>query len=331
MYRTSYSTSSLRRAVWLSLAAVLAACGPPQPTEPTPPSGGGLITGADASADDAGNPGRVVAIGDLHGDLAAAEQALALAGVVDDSGNWIGGTTTVVQLGDVLDRGDEERAIIDWLLALETQAQAAGGKLTVLNGNHEIITVGGYYEYATLGACEAFADLSTLNTEQPQLAELSPECRKRGAALLPGGPYAKVLASWPVSVIIDDSVFVHAGLFPTHVDYGLDRINDEVRDWMNGTREQPPGPVNNTTNSMVWTRTFGESEVPATACELLSQVLDSLGLNRMVVAHTVQSGVNQACDGAVWRVDTGMADFYGGNIEVLEITAEQVRVLRQYQ
>lgn len=59
-------------------------------------------------------PGRVVAIGDLHGDMAQALRALALAGVVglDPDGSnravWTGGNTTLVQLGDILDRGDEE-------------------------------------------------------------------------------------------------------------------------------------------------------------------------------------------------------------------------------
>jgi hypothetical protein len=41
---------------------------------------------------------RLVAIGDLHGDLGKARKALKLAGVMDDSGRWTGGTATVVQV-----------------------------------------------------------------------------------------------------------------------------------------------------------------------------------------------------------------------------------------
>lgn len=52
------------------------------------------------------------AVGDLHGDLDKAISALKLAQCIAVSGegvvSWIGGDTTLVQLGDVLDRGDVE-------------------------------------------------------------------------------------------------------------------------------------------------------------------------------------------------------------------------------
>src|SRR5262245_45911028 len=51
-------------------------------------------------------PERVVAIGDLHGDLDSARRALVLAGAIDDKDAWIGGKLVVVQTGDEIDRGD---------------------------------------------------------------------------------------------------------------------------------------------------------------------------------------------------------------------------------
>ena len=56
---------------------------------------------------------RIVAIGDLHGDLDACRRALRLGGAIDDADRWIGGDLVVVQTGDQLDRGDDEQAIID--------------------------------------------------------------------------------------------------------------------------------------------------------------------------------------------------------------------------
>ena len=105
---------------------------------------------------------RLVAIGDLHGDLAKARRAFRLAGLVDEQDNWAGGTTTAVQVGgsgvargraaagsrgkrdclfapllllsiplspclparqvgDVLDRGDHELALLYWLERLRRQ------------------------------------------------------------------------------------------------------------------------------------------------------------------------------------------------------------------
>ena len=48
---------------------------------------------------------RVVAVGDLHGDLQQAKKILELMAVADVSGAWIGGDTVLVQTGDVVDRG----------------------------------------------------------------------------------------------------------------------------------------------------------------------------------------------------------------------------------
>ena len=56
---------------------------------------------------------RIVAFGDVHGDLEAARGALRLAGAIDEQDHWIGGDLIVVQTGDQLDRGDQEQEILD--------------------------------------------------------------------------------------------------------------------------------------------------------------------------------------------------------------------------
>jgi hypothetical protein len=43
---------------------------------------------------------RLVAIGDLHGDLRKARRAFRLGGLIDENDRWIGGTTTAVQVDD---------------------------------------------------------------------------------------------------------------------------------------------------------------------------------------------------------------------------------------
>ena len=43
---------------------------------------------------------RIVAMGDLHGDLGATRKALRLAGAIDEVDRWIGGDLIVVQTGD---------------------------------------------------------------------------------------------------------------------------------------------------------------------------------------------------------------------------------------
>ena len=91
---------------------------------------------------------RLVAIGDLHGDLRATTEALRAGGVLDGENRWCGGETTVVQVGDQLDRGGDEIAILFLLERLRFEARRAGGELIVMNGNHETLTAAGRFRYA---------------------------------------------------------------------------------------------------------------------------------------------------------------------------------------
>src|SRR6185295_8738687 len=80
---------------------------------------------------------RVVAIGDVHGAYNRFVEILKVAGVLDAATHWAGGSTHVVQLGDILDRGDDSRKVLDLVRRLEKEAQAARGQLHLLLGNHE--------------------------------------------------------------------------------------------------------------------------------------------------------------------------------------------------
>src|ERR1700754_4637912 len=48
---------------------------------------------------------RVVAIGDIHGEGPGLVAILQAAGLIDGERKWSGGTTRLVQTGDILDRG----------------------------------------------------------------------------------------------------------------------------------------------------------------------------------------------------------------------------------
>ncbi|CUI14421.1 kinetoplastid-specific phosphatase, putative [Bodo saltans] len=81
---------------------------------------------------------RLVAVGDLHGDLNQTLSILRLTGLIDDRKHWIGGNTILVQVGDVLDVGPNDIDIVKLFMKLGRQASAAGGSVEQLLGNHEI-------------------------------------------------------------------------------------------------------------------------------------------------------------------------------------------------
>jgi hypothetical protein len=284
------------------------------------------LLAACGSAAPADAPLRIAAFGDVHGDLDAALRALRLAGAVDEAGDWCGGELVVVQTGDQLDRGDDEAEILLLFEKLAAQAEAAGGAFHSLLGNHELMNVAGDLRYVTPGGFADFAARVEVDPSDAELARAPAEQRARIAAFRPGGPYARLLAEHPVVLQVGRTVFVHGGLLPAHLDYGIERINAETRAWLRGEAGKPG--IFEQRDSPVWARTYSHEPAPEAAA-IAAEVLAALGAERMVVGHTVQEGgITSACDGLVWCIDVGLAAHYGGPVEVLLIEDGVARVLR---
>ncbi len=81
---------------------------------------------------------RIVAVGDVHGELGALREILAHAGILGDRDEWIGGPTIFVQTGDVIDRGPDSVGVYELLGRLQAAAPAQGGAVVRLLGNHEL-------------------------------------------------------------------------------------------------------------------------------------------------------------------------------------------------
>ena len=253
-------------------------------------------------------PKRLVAIGDLHGDLSATRAALRAAGAIDAADHWIGGELVIVQTGDVLDRGDDESAILELLERLDRDARKAGGAVIQLLGNHELMNAAGDFRYVTPGGMRDFGG-------------------DRTHALGPGGSWAKRLAAHNVVAIVGDNVLSHAGVIGDWVTH-VDELNLASRCWLDGQAgdAHQPTAVLAAEDSPVWTRDYGIAD--RVDCAALHQVLAHLGAKRMIVGHTVQEkGITSACDGALWRIDVGLAKLYNGPIEVLEL-GDTPRVVR---
>ncbi len=271
---------------------------------------------------------RVVAIGDLHGDLEATRNVLRLAGAIDDQDRWIGGNLVVVQTGDILDRGGDELEILTLLEDLATEARTAGGAVYALNGNHELMNVKLDLRYVTL---EGFLDflptpLTESDTVVPEMVVDGVEGRIK--AFRPGGPVALRLAERNVVAIVGDTVFVHGGVVPHVAEYGIERLNQESRAWMRKESTWPPVELLDE-DGPVWSRHYSR-DVDDADCRLLEETLEMLNAKRMVVGHTVQdTGMTSACEGKVWRIDVGLAEHYGGTPAVLELSGGRVQVLAQ--
>ena len=120
----------------------------------------------------------------------------------------------------------------------------------------------------------------------------------------------------------------HGGVVPRWARYGVERINEEVRQWLLGRAPEPDSALGvDDGDRVMWTRQFSWN-VTAAACGELAESLRILGARRMIVAHTVHPEITPDCDGRVWKVDVGMSRAYGGQVQVLEILDDTVlRVL----
>eukprot|EP01060_Flectonema_neradi_P008992 TRINITY_DN16437_c0_g1_i1.p1 TRINITY_DN16437_c0_g1~~TRINITY_DN16437_c0_g1_i1.p1 ORF type:complete len:220 (+),score=31.10 TRINITY_DN16437_c0_g1_i1:73-732(+) len=91
----------------------------------------------------------VTAIGDIHGDLTALRAVLEMGGIINSNGLWVAGNTTVVQIGDLVDRGPESDKVMDFVINLRQDALSKGGQLILLIGNHELLSLKGDTDYVS--------------------------------------------------------------------------------------------------------------------------------------------------------------------------------------
>ena len=201
-------------------------------------------------------PARLVAVGDLHGDYDAWLAIGQAAKLLDASGRWVGGNATLVQLGDLTDRGSDSLRIIRNLQQLQRESMTAGGRVVVILGNHEAMNVFGDLRYTTPGEFAAFADArSRARREQVYIAnrrQLEAAARKDNPSLSPSAVRQEWLAKTPLGWVehraawaptgvlgrwaisnpavarIGDTLFVHGGLSSQYAALGIDEVNRRV-------------------------------------------------------------------------------------------------------
>lgn len=305
-----------------------------------------LLIGSVAQAS---GPGRVVAVGDLHGDHEAFREITQAANLVDEEGDWIGGEAVLVQLGDVTDRGPDSLKIIRDLQRLEEQAEDAGGDVIALVGNHEAMNVIGDLRYVHPGEYDAFADRRSNSKRKAfwrrnkeaiiaAMKERFPEGNEkqwrakweeehpRGwiehrLAWQPGGELAEWYATKLAIAKIGDTIFVHGGISTSVAEQGIDATNAAI---MAGLSDLTVAAPLEAQDGPLWyrgnlERFHGERPVEAVRAEL-ETVLSTLDATRLVVAHTPRiAGIDAPHDGRLVRIDTGISDHYGGRLAFLEI------------
>ena len=240
---------------------------------------------------------KLVAIGDIHGDLSVAIKSLKLAGVISmnisdelkdiSKINWTGGNTFVVQLGDQIDRVRPEKyynnlcveennivedegsdlKIICLFEMLNAQALKVGGALISILGNHELMNVDKDFRYVSPKEFREFGNF--FNGKLEFNSNVPYGYKERLEAFKPGGILSKKLALTRFSVVqVGSWIFVHGGITPQCAnEYSLDEINYYIRKWLYGDESyENMQHVNKLYHndddeySPFWSRTFSDME-----------------------------------------------------------------------
>lgn len=92
-------------------------------------------------------PPRLLALSDIEGDFLALKTMLIGAKVMDKKFNWTFGNGHLALLGDFFDRGLHVTECLWLLYKLESEAEAVGGKVHFILGNHEVLNLQGNSSY----------------------------------------------------------------------------------------------------------------------------------------------------------------------------------------
>lgn len=88
------------------------------------------------------SPAPLWVVGDVHGVPGKLRALLRGAGLIGEDAEWTGGAAHLAFLGDYVDRGPDGAGVVRLVRALEAQAPLAGGRVTALLGNHEVMLLG---------------------------------------------------------------------------------------------------------------------------------------------------------------------------------------------
>lgn len=290
------------------------------------------------------HPGRIVVIGDVHGDLDRLIYCLVNMNIFSRDLVWIAEppSTVVVQLGDQVDsipRGgdyewDKGKIDINVVLAmdrLDSIAKSAGGGGRVLSiiGNHEMMNAFKHFVMVSPSSLQATGGIDG-----------------RSALFEPGkGRIALSLANRNVIARVGPYLFCHGGLLYSHLKALYDQGISDVNEMNIINRKYLMGEDMTTVeielfkttvvgdDGILWTRKYLDDKNPLRKNEL-EVVLKATGCLSMFVGHNVVENIVSIEDNKLFFVDAGLSRAFGTTtIQVLNIqnTASGVDIITRIE
>ena len=281
-------------------------------------------------------PERILAIGDVHGDLGGLACILRDRGLISKKGRWRGGETQLVLNGDLVG-GKNARVLLHFILRLSEEAAEEGGRIDALLGNHDVRVFSKQYQ-KRLG--------KTLFQVLPVTGAWGESPR---AAFEGDTAFAKFLRERNALLKIGPNFFAHGGLNAWAFRHHPRRINATIRAWIRfwqGVDMEPDprtewvalGPnVEFATESAgpLWTTSFKakkpeeneETREGSLDSEELARLLRKYKARRLILGHapTPSSEIllfHPYYGERVIMIDTRLSDPGKGRLSCLEISGD---------
>ncbi|KAF9923043.1 hypothetical protein BGZ65_009173 [Modicella reniformis] len=206
-----------------------------------------------------------------------------MAQLVGEDGNWSGGQDTLVQTGDIVDRGPDTIALYNLFAKLRTQAKEAGGKVINIYGN--------------------------------------PEKRKAAWDVRTGWLGSMIFSNFNISYVHHGhTIFSHGDMEPEWARLGIDTLNQIAHEAIWNSDFHAPIFQN---SGPIWSRVLAMEEGGTMAtCRRIEEAKKALGVKRMISGHTPQHHTGKIlslCNGSYMVIDVGISTYYGAHVAALEI------------
>lgn len=235
-------------------------------------------------------PARMLVVSDIEGNFAGFKMILQGSKVIDEQFNWTFGDGHLMLVGDFFDRGLHVTEVLWLIYKLESEAEAAGGKVHFILGNHEILNLEGNTQYVR----KKYLENTKILKEDYRLwfdnnAELGRWLRTKNAIEKVG-----------------DYVFCHGGVSAdlTRTGLSISDINRVSRKHLgipyDDINDLAAVAVFDVKTGIFWYRNAAKNLL---ANSEMKNVLDYLGAKRMVVGHTLQADITAYYNGRLICID----------------------------
>jgi len=250
---------------------------------------------------------------DIEGNFDAFVLLLKSTGIMNNEYKWKFGSGHLVFLGDMFDRGQFVTECLWLLYKLEYEAEAAGGKVHFILGNHDIMNLIHDFRYVV--------------PKYTQSAELMGETLK--SVYASDTELGRWLRTKNIIEKMGNLVLVHAGISPevANLKLSYEEMNRWGRYRMDSVCKLPAcaAVTGGSKVGLYWYRAMAEQKITQTDVD---SALIKLDANRVIIGHTIMDSIHAFYNNKVIAIDLDHEENFKNKATIEALYYEKERFYR---